>query len=95
MMRRYGMNESPLTLTIDRNIEDIKAQVKREIETIRQFCDMFGYRNSPPEWNLPYELHRLRRAMRMHYIALKIRASSPTVSGATPLAWQFHHHGEF
>lgn len=81
------MNEGPLSPTIDRDIEDIKAQVKREIETIRTFCDSFSYRNSPSGWNIPFELHRLRRALRIHYLALKIRNSSPSTGSVRPLSW--------
>lgn len=81
------MNDSPLSPTINRDIEDIKSQVKREIETIRNFCDSFSYRNSPPGWSIPFELHRLRRALRIHYLAIKIRDSSPSTKSARPLSW--------
>lgn len=80
------MKEEPTTLTIDRDLEDIKAQVKREIDTIRDFCETFTYRNSPPGWNLPFEIHRLRRALRIHYLALKIRGAHVSTS-TRELAW--------
>ncbi len=67
-------------LVIDRAIDDIKEQVQKEIDTIRSLMDSFDYRNSPQGWDRPYQLHRLRRALRIHYLALKIRESAPSLS---------------
>ena len=75
-------------LTIDRDIEDVKAHVKREIETIRDMMDGISYRNTPPGWTAPFQLHRLRRAMRIHYLALKIRDTTPVPSSMRQLAWE-------
>ena len=73
--------------TIDRGIEDVKKQVQREIDTIRDLMDTSGYRSSPQGWDKPYQLHRLRRALRIHYLALKIRDSAPPVPGMRELSW--------
>ncbi|MHA2423348.1 MAG: hypothetical protein ACXAEF_01055 [Candidatus Thorarchaeota archaeon] len=75
------------TLTIDREIDDVKAQVKREIDTIRDLMDSFGYRNSPLGWNNPIKIQRLRRALRIHYLALNIRNSTPTSPSLRELSW--------
>ncbi|MHA2134592.1 MAG: hypothetical protein ACW992_11340 [Candidatus Thorarchaeota archaeon] len=80
------MSDDYSALTIDRDLEDIKAHVKRELDTIRDFCDSLSYRTGPPGWNVPYQLHRLRRALRIHYLALKIRESTPS-SSTRQLAW--------
>ncbi len=76
-------------LTIDREIDDVKAQVKREIDTIKDLMDSFGYRNSPADWSTPYKLQRLRRALRIHYLALKIRDSTPS-SQMSNLTWNLN-----
>ncbi len=73
--------------TIDREIDDVKKQVQREIDTIHDLMDTSGYRNSPQGWDRPYQLHRLRRALRIHYLALKIRDSAPQVPGMRELSW--------
>ncbi len=75
------------TLTIDREIDDIKAQVKREIDTIRDLMDSFGYRSSPAGWTTPFKLQRLRRALRIHYLAMNIRNATPTSPSLRELAW--------
>jgi len=75
------------TLTIDREIDDIKAQVKREIDTIHDLMDSVGYRDSSPGWNTPFQVFRLRRALRIHYLAMKIRDSTPLPTGTRELAW--------
>jgi len=74
-------------LTIDREIDDVKAQVKKEIATIRDLMDSFGYANSAPGWNAPFQVHRLRRALRIHYLALKIRDSAPIPNSINELVW--------
>lgn len=77
-------------LTIDREIDDVKAQVKREIDTIKGLMDTFGYRNSPAGWATPFKLQRLRRALRIHYLALKIRDSTPQSPSMRDLTWDLN-----
>ncbi len=72
---------------LNRDLEDVKAQVKRELETIRDLMDSFGYRNSPPGWQRPFQLHRLRRALRIHYLAMKIREAAPESESMRQLFW--------
>ncbi len=64
---------SSSVLLIDREIEDVKAQVRQELAAINEILDALGYRNSAPGWDAPYQVHKLRRALRVHYLALKIR----------------------
>jgi len=75
-------------LTIDREIEDVKAQVRKELQTIRELLDTFGYRDSTPGWDTPFQLHRLRRALRVHYLALKIREAIPADDDTSQLTWE-------
>lgn len=75
-------------LTIDRELDDVKAQVKRELDTIKQLMDTLDYRKSSPNWNAPFQIHRLRRALRIHYLAYRIRDSTPIPMGARELEWQ-------
>ena len=75
-------------LTIDRDIEDVKAQVKREIESVREQMGTFDYRRNPPDWRAPFQLHRLRRALRIHYLAFNIRGTTPGPEGAKELKWE-------
>lgn len=82
------------SLTINREIEDIKDQVKREIETIRELMTSVGYRDSSPGWNAPFQIQRLRRALRIHYLAMKIRESTPLPSGTHELAWSLERDDE-
>ena len=81
--------ESRKGFPLDREIEDIKYQVTRELETIRSLMDDFEYRNTPPGWTMPFQLHRLRRALRIHYLALKIRETTPEPSNMYDLTWEF------
>ncbi|MHA1963913.1 MAG: hypothetical protein ACXACG_05185 [Candidatus Thorarchaeota archaeon] len=74
-------------LTIQRDLDDIKFQVKKELDTIRDLMDSFGYRNPAPTWNAPFQIHRLRRALRIHYLALKIRDSTPQSPSMRNLSW--------
>ena len=74
-------------LTISRDIEDVKAQVTRELETIRDLMNTFEYRNTLPGWQMPFQMHRLRRALRIHYLALKIRDSTPVSPSMRELVW--------
>ncbi len=75
------------TLTIDRDIEEVKAQVKKELETVRDLMDTFDYRKNSPDWKSPFHLHRLRRSLRIHYLAYKIRDTTPVPPGANELEW--------
>ncbi|MGD9382236.1 MAG: hypothetical protein PVI03_07315 [Candidatus Thorarchaeota archaeon] len=75
-------------LTIDRDLDDVKAQVKRELDTIKNLMDTLDYRKKNPDWNAPFQLHRLRRSLRIHYLAYKIRDSSPTPIGTRQLEWE-------
>ncbi|MFX1603357.1 MAG: hypothetical protein ACFFCK_07715 [Promethearchaeota archaeon] len=75
-------------LTIDRDLEDVKAQVKREIESVREQFGNFDYRRNPPDWRAPYQLHRLRRALRIRYLAFNIRNATPVPEGAKELRWE-------
>ncbi|TFG08646.1 hypothetical protein EU538_06725 [Candidatus Thorarchaeota archaeon] len=77
----------PHSLTIDREIDDVKAQVKKEIDTIRGLMDSFGYRNSAPGWDTPFQIHRLRRALRIHYLALKIRECATEPATLADMIW--------
>jgi hypothetical protein len=75
------------SLTIQRDLDDIKLQVKKELDTIRDLMDTHGYRNPSTTWNAPFQIHRLRRAMRIHYLALKIRDSAPVSRSLRELSW--------
>ncbi|MFX0108118.1 MAG: hypothetical protein ACFE7R_07535, partial [Candidatus Hodarchaeota archaeon] len=81
-------------LTIDRDLEDVKLQVKQELDTIRGIINTLGYRKSTPHWNAPYQIHRLRRALRIHYLAYKIRDSAPTPTGLRELEWELDHKSD-
>jgi len=80
------MTDRP-SLTIQRDLDDIKLQVKKELDTIRDLMDTHGYRTPSATWNAPFQLHRLRRAMRIHYLALKIRDSTPVSHSLRELSW--------
>ncbi len=86
MERCLDLTERP-ELTIQRDLDDIKTQVKKELDTIRDLMDSFGYRNPAPNWNAPFQIHRLRRALRIHYLAMKIRDSTPISPSMRTLAW--------
>ncbi len=75
------------SLTIDREIEDIEQQVRRELDTIQDLLASSGYRASIPDWNVPFQIHRLRRALRIHYLALKIREGTPLPSATDEMIW--------
>lgn len=81
------MTSSP-ALIVDDELDNIKAQIKRELDTIRDLMDTINYRAVKPGWNTPFTLHRLRRALRIHYLAMKIRESSQMPSGIRELAWE-------
>ena len=81
------MTSSPAVIVND-ELESIKAQVKRELDTIRDLMDTVNYRTSKPGWNTPFTLHRLRRALRIHYLAMKIRESVPMPSNINELSWE-------
>ena len=87
------MTDNP-SLTIQRDLDDIKLQVRKELDTIRDLMDSLGYRATGPTWNSPYQLHRLRRALRIHYLAMTIRNSTPVSSGAYELTWEFSADSE-
>jgi hypothetical protein len=74
-------------LMLQRDLDDIKLQVRKELDTIRDLLDTQGFRTPSPLWNAPYQIHRLRRALRIHYLALKIRDSSPVSPSMRELAW--------
>lgn len=76
-------------LTIQRDLDDIKLQVRKELDTIRDLMDSFEYRNPSPNWTAPFQIHRLRRAMRIHYLAMKIRDSTPQSPSTRVLTWDF------
>ena len=82
-------------LTINRDLDDVKAQVKRELETINDLMNLYGYRNSPPGWTMPFQLHRLRRALRIHYLAMRIRDAAPVPTGMRELSWTLDSKTEF
>ena len=82
------------SLTIQRDLDDIKLQVKKELDTIRDLMDTHGYRAPSATWNAPFQLHRLRRAMRIHYLALKIRDSPPVNPSLRELSWDLMHDVE-
>jgi len=81
------MTDRP-ALTIQRELDDIKLQVKKELATIRDLMDTVGYRQPSPTWRAPFQMHRLRRALRIHYLALKIRDSKPVNVSTRELAWE-------
>ena len=76
------------SLTIQRDLDDIKLQVKKELDTIRDLMDTYGYRTPSPHWNAPFQIHRLRRALRIHYLAMKIRDSNPVSPTIRELIWE-------
>lgn len=78
--------ENP-NLTIQRDLDDIKLQVKRELATIRDLMDSVGYRAPTPNWSAPFQLHRLRRALRIHYLAMRIRDANPASLSMRELSW--------
>ncbi len=80
------MTDEP-RLTIQRDLDDIKLQVRKELDTIRDLMDSFGYRNPSANWTAPFQIHRLRRALRIHYLAMKIRDSTPQSPSAMVLSW--------
>ena len=75
-------------LTIDRDLDDVKAQVRRELDTIRNIMGTLEYRQKNPDWNAPFQLHRLRRSLRIHYLAYKIRSESPVPASMGKLEWE-------
>ncbi|MHA1862719.1 MAG: hypothetical protein ACTSWA_03040 [Candidatus Thorarchaeota archaeon] len=81
------MTDSP-ALTIQRDLDDIKLQVKKELATIRDMMDTVGYRKPSSNWNAPFQMLRLRRALRIHYLALKIRDAKPVNVSTRELAWE-------
>ena len=81
-------------LTIDRDLDDVKAQVKRELNTIRNLMDTLEYRKKNPDWNTPFQLHRLRRSLRIHYLAYKIRDESPVPASIRRLEWELDDTSE-
>ena len=81
------MTDRP-ALTIQRDLDDIKLQVKKELATIRDLMDTVGYRQTSPTWSASFQMHRLRRALRIHYLALKIRDSKPVNVSTRELAWE-------
>ncbi|MGY5871114.1 MAG: hypothetical protein RTV72_02610 [Candidatus Thorarchaeota archaeon] len=81
------MTDRP-SLTIQRDLDDIKLQVKKELATIRDLMDTIGYRKPSSTWSAPFQMHRLRRALRIHYLALKIRDSKPVNVSARELLWE-------
>jgi hypothetical protein len=81
------MSDRP-SLNIQRDLDDIKLQVKKELSTIRDMMDTVGYRKPSSTWSTPFQIHRLRRALRIHYLALKIRESKPVNTSARELAWE-------
>jgi hypothetical protein len=86
-MRIPEMTSTP-ALIVDDELDSIKAQVKRELDTIRDLMDTVNYRTTKPGWNAPFTLHRLRRALRIHYLAMKIRESAQMPSGTRELSWE-------
>lgn len=84
----------PNSLTIDREIDDVKAQVKKELDTIRGIMDTFGYRSSSPGWDAPFQIHRLRRALRIHYLAMKIRESAAEPASLVDMIWDLNSDDE-
>ncbi len=81
------MTERP-SLNIQRDLDDIKLQVKKELATIRDLMDTVGYRKPSSTWSTPFQIHRLRRALRIHYLALKIRDAKPVNVSTRELAWE-------
>jgi hypothetical protein len=81
-----GLTDHP-ELTIQRDLDDIKLQVRKELDTIKDLMDSFGYRKPIENWTAPFQIHRLRRAMRIHYLAMKIRDSTPQSPSTRTLAW--------
>ena len=88
------MTERP-SLNIQRDLDDIKLQVKKELATIRDLMDTVGYRNPSSTWSAPFQIHRLRRALRIHYLALKIRDAKPVNLSTRELVWESPTEYEF
>ncbi len=76
-------------LALNSEIDDVKAQVRRELETIRALLDEYGYRKSSPGWDTPFQLFKLRRAMRVHYMALRMRDVSSSSFDNPEMSWEF------
>ncbi len=81
-------------LTIHRDIEDIKGQVRKELDMIRDLMGSLSYWQGPPGWSLPYQIHRLRRSLRIHYLAMKIRDAQPIPTGRRELLWSLEPNAE-
>ncbi len=79
---------SEIAMSLNREIEDVKEQVRQELQTIRELLDEFGYRDSSPGWNIPFQLHKLRRAMRVHYMALRLREASLPTYNTSDMSWE-------
>ena len=88
------MTERP-SLNIQRDLDDIKLQVKKELATIRDLMDTVGYRNPSSTWSAPFQIHRLRRALRILYLALKIRDAKPVNLSTRELVWESPTEYEF
>jgi L-fucose isomerase-like protein len=88
------MRSNP-ALIVDDEVANIKAQIKRELDTIRDLMDTVNYRTIKPGWDTPFTLHRLRRALRIHYLAMKIRESTPVPSGTRELSWELQPVNDF
>ena len=82
------VTETPI-LPLNKDLDDIKAQVRKELDTVRDLMSTLSYHSNEPGWRSPIHLHRLRRALRIHYLALKIRESTPIPSSMRQLAWEF------
>ncbi|MBD3160043.1 MAG: hypothetical protein GF309_14790 [Candidatus Lokiarchaeota archaeon] len=72
---------------ISRDLENVKAQVKKELDNVRELMASTEYRNSPVGWNAPFQLHRLRRSLRMKYLAAKILDSADEAHDLRELKW--------
>ena len=81
------MTETP-KFPIYRELDDIKAQVRKELDTVRDLMSTLSYHSDTPGWRSPHQLHRLRRALRIHYLAMKIRDTTPIPASMRRLAWE-------
>ncbi|MEM2143144.1 MAG: hypothetical protein QXS20_10330 [Candidatus Thorarchaeota archaeon] len=63
-------------LTACAKVSALDRRVEEEILTIRDLMDSFGRYRLSPGPSIEFQIHRLCRALRIHYLALKHRDAS-------------------
>ncbi len=72
--------------TVRRDLDEVRARVQEELMTVRELMDTLPYHRDSTDWHTPFQLHRLRRALRVHYLAMRLRDSRMPVA-TPPMAW--------